>query len=1135
MNFHKFSCCGMVVHYRISKQKLLTMKLTAILLLATFLHVSAFTTAQKVTLKYESASLEKVIKNIKQQTGYNFFYSNNMLKKSLPVSIDMNDVPLEIALQRIFDEQPLAYTIEDKTIIVRLRPSAQKAFANNILAAAQNYVHGQVTDSSGQPIVGVSVMLVGSKQGTSTDSKGMYSLAAKEGDVLLFSYVGYRTQEVTVGQSDEINVQLTANPSTLNEVVVVGYGTQKKVNVTGAVATVTAKDFANRPVTNVTNAIQGKMSGVTITTTNGQPGRDGGTIRIRGIGSGIGPSDISANAGPAVIIDGVPGSLSDINPDDIDNISVLKDAASSAIYGARASNGVILVTTKKGRMGSLQVRYNMYVGKQNITRRPDFLPSWQQAELYNEALENEGKGKNAKWSDDDIQKFKDGSDKTGAHPNTDWLSLFYTEPGLQQYHNLNLNGGDAKTKYMFSLGYFDQKGNVKKTSYQKYNALFNISSQFTKKLSVNAGIGYLYAPFSEPVSTYATSFSQIIRQINRISNTVPYKWENGALGYVSDGSPMAWMEAPSTNKWQNYTITGNAGLDFAPVEGLHLKPSFGYRMATGQQQQYVADIQYYKGGAADVPLDPTKYQGPNNLTNATDRTTYTLLQLVGDYEKRWDKHYFKILVGGSQEYSKYNTFSAYRQGFLNNSLTEINAGPASGQKTTGYANDWGLESYFGRVNYNFDERYLAEVNFRFDGSSRFAPGHRWGKFPSLSIGWVISKEAFFAPLSNTFNLLKLRAAWGKLGNQQIANNYAYFESVAGGKNYSFNQNLVTGIAPDAGGNTDLSWEKTESYDIGLDAAILQNKLSIAVDWFVRNTNNPLMSAQTGEVYGFKPPYVNVDGGLSNKGIEFTVGYKDNIGDFRYEVNGNFSYITNKVTKLTGGPQIGVNGAGTILAEGLPFYSLYGYQAIGIYQTTDDLNKYPATINSKVGPGDIIYKDQDNSGTIDANDRVYLGSYFPKTTYGFTLSGNWKNFDLSVFFQGAAGVKAMGGNMIGQVGPDVQKPTSVFLDRWTPENHSTTFPRVWYSYSQNDPNTNPSSFWVKDASYLRLKNLTFGYNIPESLVKRIGLNHIKFYYSGQNIWTITKFYKWIDPEVGAAGSIYSYPQVVTHTIGLNVTF
>lgn len=1122
-------CFSMRQHWKIIIQTKRIMKLTAIFLFAVCMQVSATGFAQKISLSEKNAPLEQILQKIEKQSGYNFAYTESLLTRAKNVTVKIDKASLEEVLVLCFKGQPFTYTIIEKTIVIKpIEQTITPQFNLPPPPPPPVIIKGTVTDEAGKPLAGATIKLKGTDKGTTTDENGRFTLQLpEEKGIVVISFVGYENAEVNIARSNNFTIALKLAEQKMEEVVVVGYGTQKKVNVTGAVSTANAKDFVNRPSTGVVNALQGKLAGVTITTTNGQPGRDAGTIRVRGIGTGLGSSGASAN--PVVIIDGVPGSMSDLNPNDIESVSVLKDAASSAIYGARASNGVILITTKKGKKGGLQVRYDMYAGIQSITRKPDYLPSWQQAELYNEARANENATQ--KWSASDIQLFKDGTDKTGAHPNTDWLSLLYSEPGVQQNHNISINGGDDKSKYMFSLGYLDQKGNVKGSGYQKYNGLLNLSTQLNKKLGFNAGLGFLYAPFREPVSTYATSFSQLIRQVNRISNTVPYKWENGAYGYVADGSPMAWLESGSFNKWQNYTVTGNAGADWSPITGLHIKPSFGYRLAIGQQQQYVSDIQYFSGGAAGTALNPTKYQGPNNLTNATDRTSYTLLQTVADYEKKIQKHNFKLLAGASEEYSIYNYFSAYRQGFLNNALSQINAAPALGQSTSGYANDWALQSVFGRLNYSYDDKYMVEGNLRFDGSSRFAEGNRWGYFPSVSAGWVVSNEKFFTKLSDQVNLLKVRAFWGQLGNQQISNNYAYFESISGGQVYSFNQTLVTGISPNAGANPSLKWEVTESYGVGIDAAFLKKKLNISVDYFERKTENPLMRAQAGAPYAFTAPFVNVDGAMTNKGIEITAGYRDAIGQVNYNVSGNFSYIKNKVTRLTGGKVINGN---TFYDVGTPFYSLYGYEAIGIYQKASDVTG-TAVLNSKVSAGDIQYKDQNKDGKIDANDKVYLGTYFPKVTYGLTISANWKAFELSLFLQGAAAVKAMGGNLIGQVGPDVQKPTSVFLERWTSAKPSTTFPRLWYSYTQNDPGTNPSSFWVKNASYLRIKNLQLSYTLPKTVVSKLGLNNIKVFYSGQNILTLTKFYKWIDPEIGSAGSIYSYPQVLVNSFGLNVTF
>ncbi|HTM97124.1 MAG TPA: SusC/RagA family TonB-linked outer membrane protein, partial [Pedobacter sp.] len=505
----------------------------------------------KVTISFNGETLEKAFSRLSNVSKTPFNYNHNDLSKISTKQLIFKNEPLPQVLNSILKGTQFQYKEGESGIIIFRTPEKKdQTFTTTIDMVDPITIKGIVSDKDG-PIPGASVMIKNSRNAVATGTDGSYTIKVEKGDVLVFSMIGFTSKEVVVDSQTTINITLESSTSTLEAVVVVGYGLQKKINLTGSIGTISSKDFDNRPVTNVTNAIQGKVAGVTITTTNGQPGRDGGTIRIRGIGSGLGSG--GASASPAVIIDGVPGSMGDVNPNDIESISILKDAASSAIYGARASNGVILIITKKGKKDGTQMRYDMYAGPQQIIKKPDFLPSWQQALLYNEARKNENAS--LKWTENDIQLFKDGTDHTGAHPNTDWLDLLYSQTGWQQNHNVSVNGGDQKSNYMVSIGYFDQNGNVKNTRYQKYNALLNVNSQLTSKIGVTAKLGFLYAPFNEPISTYASSFGQIIRMANRMSNTVPNRWENGALGYVSDGSPIAWLESSSFNKWQNYTVT----------------------------------------------------------------------------------------------------------------------------------------------------------------------------------------------------------------------------------------------------------------------------------------------------------------------------------------------------------------------------------------------------------------------------------------------------------------------------------------------------------------------------------------------------------------------------------------------------
>ncbi|MBS1745788.1 MAG: TonB-dependent receptor [Bacteroidetes bacterium] len=1000
------------------------------------------------------------------------------------------------------------------------------------MSFAQQKVSGIVKSSStNEPLAGASVL---GKSGATaiTDNSGNFSINAATGDVLHISFVGYVAQDYTIKENEGfINVSLQLSTEQLSDVVVVGYGTQKKVNLTGSVAAISEKQLANRPVTSVGNALQGQMAGVTVTAaSSGQPGSDAGTIRIRGIGT-------LNNANPVIVIDGVIttlNNLNNINPDDIASISVLKDAASAAIYGSRAANGVILITTKLGKKGTSQITYSGYVGKQSANGLPDFLPSWQAASLYNEALSNEGR--TLRWTDEDIQKFKDGTDPYG-HPNTDWLGLFYQGNGIQQNHYVGLSGGNDKTQYSLSLGLYDQNGLVKKTNAKRYTARYNVQTQVTDKLSVTGNLAFTFSSQKQPTNPYTGNFTQLVRQINRISPTIPYKFENGYYGYIADGSPMAWLEGKSEQNTEYYDLLSNVAANWEPVKNLHIRPSISYVMKTSHSKNFVADQQYY-----DADGNETFYQGPNYVTDGNGFMNTVTMQALVDYSKSFGDHNFKILGGYSQEYNKYSYDDGYRKSFLNNLLTDVNLGSTDGQTTSGYSYEFALQSYFGRLNYDYAGKYLLEANLRYDGSSRFAPENRWGLFPSFSAGWNIDKEDFFDNLKQTISSLKLRGSWGKLGNQTLSSGlsvdqqyYPYISLISGSQNYIFGGTspvIAAGISPVSGSNEDIKWETTRETDIGFDAGFLRNKITLTVDYFDKLTNGILLSIPVGAPYGLTAPVQNA-AKISNKGWEFTVGYNGGGKEFTYNINANVSFIKNEVKDLSGtGPII---GGYTFYDVGVPFYSFYGYKAAGIFQSDDEVAKAPYQ-STRTAAGDLRYVDIDGNDTINSADRTNLGTYFPKTTFGLTFTAQWKGFDLTVFLQGAAGVKNYTDlGKIGSVSSSAGKPTAALLNTWTPDNTNASMPRIWYSYTQNDPNSTPSSFWVKDGSYVRLKNLQVGYTISAHILNKIGINKVRIYYSGQNLLTFDHLYDWVDPESPNSSSIYYYPQVQVNTIGLNVTF
>ncbi|UOE46625.1 TonB-dependent receptor [Mucilaginibacter sp. SMC90] len=1016
--------------------------------------------------------------------------------------------------------------------------SIQQAFSQQLKS-----ISGRVKDEQGSPLPAVSVSLVGTSQGTTTNIDGVYKVSVPDNATLLFSFIGYEKQTVKVTANWNGNITMVPDKKAkdLNEVVVVAYGTQKKANLTGSVAAIGAKELQDRPVTNLNDALQGTMAGVTVTTTGGQPGTTG-NINVRGIGT-------LNNSNPMVVVDGIIGSLSDVNPNDVQSVSVLKDAASASIYGSRAANGVILITTKRGKSGKMQVNYTGYVGKQKASNLPDFLPSWQAATLYNQALANEGQA--PYWTAEDITLFKNQSDPD-THPNTDWQGFLYKGSGFQQNHAVNISGGDEKTQYAFSLGYFQQDGIIQKSNFKRYSTRMNINSAITKNFSVNANLSFLYAPTEAPDGLGGGDIGGIIGTTAAMNSTVVNQYKNGVYNYLSFGNPISWLNSPGYNNNQSTLFTGNVGADWELVKGLHFKPSFSYRYNANPAQEFKPADTYYD------PKNPTSVLttiSQSSLANANVVNSYYNLQGLLEYDRRFGKHSVNVLAGASQELTNYQYLYAYRQNFLNSSLSQINAAPSLGQQNAGTASQLALLSYFGRVRYSYDDRYLLEANIRDDGSSRFSQGQQWGVFPSFSAGWNISKESFFESLYNTIPLLKLRASWGKLGNQTLINTntgnqtlaslgglniispYPAISVISGGQNYSFNQTLAPGIALNNGANPLITWEKSTTTDVGFDMELLNSKLSFTADYFVKNTNDILLQLPASNVYGFTTPYQNA-GSVRNKGWEFSAAYRDRIGAVSYNIAVNASFITNKITDLAGTGSI---SSGLVVGE--PIKAFYGYQAEGIFQTQQQVDQHAKQSGGVIGPGDLMYKDISGpngkpDGVIDGNDRVYLGSPFPKTTFGFTLGAGWKGISISGFFQGALGVKnyVQGFELGSLQQANIGNPTSALLDAWTPSNTSATFPRLWSTYSQNNPQSFVSSFWVRNASYLRLKNLLVSYNLPGKPLERLGVKGVRIYYSGQNILTFSSFYKWVDPETSAGNNAYgSYPQLKTNTLGLEVTF
>lgn len=684
---------------------------------------------------------------------------------------------------------------------------------------------GLVKDATGESVIGASVVVKGTTNGTITDFDGNFSLdGIKKGDVIVISYVGYQTQEIKWNGSP-LNVILKEDSKTLSEVVVVGYGTQKKANLSGSVAMVDSKELENRPIQNVSSGLQGLMPGVAITGTNGAPGQDAGKIRVRGIGT-------LNEAGPYILVDGIEtGTLSAVDPNDIESISVLKDAASAAIYGSKAANGVVLITTKRGKTGQTKISYSGYLSFQNATNMIERMGSYEYASLLNQALEAEGMSK--RFNDTELQKFKDGNDP--LYPDTDWYDLAY-KTGVQHRHNVNINGGSENVKYMASLGYLNQTGILPNAGREQFNARTNLDMKINKRLSARMNLSFIKNDYSDASSAYyGGSSDQIIRQLNLIAPWIVARYDDGTWGTISDGSPIAWLDSGMKVNRDNYNFSGMAAVDYEIFDGLKLT----------LQGAYVNNLQNYNYFQKYIKYNENKESDPSQLDERFykwDRTNYDALL---NYNKNFGKHNIKGLLGWHTEKYNYKYQKAVRKKFPNNELTDMNASDASTQSNEGYTAELAMISWFARINYDFAGKYLLEANIRADASSRFAEGHRWGYFPSFSGAWRISEEAFMESAKDSWlSGLKIRASWGQLGNQDAlsgSNNdyYPALNTYNLDSKYAFGGSLNSGYYQRKYRLETISWEKASTWGVGVDFTLF-NKLNGSLDYYNRKTTGIIM-------------------------------------------------------------------------------------------------------------------------------------------------------------------------------------------------------------------------------------------------------------------------------------------------------
>lgn len=1113
-------------HQRSGIKKLFfIMKLTTIFLFLSVMAMAATTYSQgtRFDLNVKNASIIQVFDEIERVTDFGFLFKTDQLDLNKKYTLDIKNANIEKILNEVLDKEVYSYSMIDRNIVI------SRVGSESIQDGKTLKITGKVSDSSGSSLPGVSVVVKGTTTGSITDVNGSYSLANVPANATLqFSFVGMKTQEIAVAGKTTINATLVEESIGLDEVVAVGYGTQKKVNLTGSIASVSGEEMIRRPVTNAAAMLQGNLSGVQITQNSGEPGNEGINIRIRGTGTFSG-----AGVNPLVLIDGVQGNLSDLNPNNIESISVLKDAASASIYGSRAANGVILVTTKTGKEGKVSMEYSGNFGIHTPTKMYELITnSAEYMELYNEARVNSGY--EAAYTQDMINTYRTATDRN-LYPNVDWLDLIFS-PAPTQTHNLSFSGGSKGTKFDVSLGYVNQKGVMKTFDYEKYNIRVNLSSQVNDKIKFGGNFAVKKGVQSQPRQGSGDTFLAAMSQAPTYG---PYLADgSGRYAFkaydfeLNNKNPIAIIEEKVNKNTDSYAISTQGWLDIQLMKGLkwYTKAAMNLDLSKSSDFRPQVPLYNFRTNAYMTLLDV----GGSGLVARDDQNVYKNLYSYLSYDKTFGDHKVFAQAGYSMEDNVSQYLQGYRKNYPSDLLRQIDAGSPSVQQTNGSQYEWAIMSFFGRLDYNYKDRYLLEANLRYDGTSRMAPATRWGAFPSFSAGWRVSEENFMKSLDLSWlNSLKLRGSYGELGNQNIGN-YPYQAMLALTSNYSFdNAALSSGVAQTSLSNAGIRWESTNILDFGLDLTAFKG-LNVTFDWYKKTTSDILRGSQVTGVVGLKPPTVN-NGTMENKGFELSVNYQNDVksgyfAGLNYSAGINLDHYKNKLVDF-GAREI----SGYYLREeGLEWESFYMIKQIGIFQSTQEVASSPKQYTDATLPGDLKFEDANGDGKINDDDRVPISGRYPALNYSFNLSANWKGFDLSAQLQGVYDVKYFVNNW-GTI-PFVQgaPPTTDWRNRWTESNPSATMPRIYYGWNSPSRIGRNSSWFLQDGSYLRLKNLTFGYSLPVKATQKFGIEQLRVYFSGDNLITLTN-YPGLDPERGGSGSAVNYPQNKIFSFGVNVKF
>lgn len=1127
------------------------MRLTAILLLGAFLQVSAEGYTQDISLTVKDVSLESALRQIQRQSGYAFLYSREDLRETKKVDLQLQSADIEEALQLCFEDQPLTYTIvhDERVVAIKRKPQSGKSDASRV----QSIVRGIVTDTTGAPLPGVSVQVKESLTGTSTDMDGRYELSNVPPDAtLVFAFLGYSTREVPVNGREQLNVQLRIDVASLEEVVVVGFGTQKKINLTGAVDQITSEVLENRPVANIGQALQGVIPNLNINISNGSPNTTP-SINIRG-GTSFGKNssgDLVFSAGsPLVLVDGVEMDINQLNPEDIASISVLKDAASAAIYGARAAYGVVLVSTKKGRQSETpRLTYSNSFQWNKPSAIPDFLDAYtiQEAAIKAVELENRTPSGDMYEKLEHIKAYMDNPGEVNPYylapggniiwvGNTRVYDLAVRDYSPMQKHNLSLSGGGEKSSWYASLGYQGQEGlyRINTDRHNRYNAMLNMSTDVADWFSFEFRSSYNNTQYREPVSPagkggwWIAMGQEPSRNIN-----MPVKTPvDSPVGEMYTDNILSFMDYGSLNEESEENLLLAASPVITPVKGWKIQTDFSYRAYNFNRKQAVPElsrIENYWDNPTSVHTSPSYVQRWKEHFDQFTLNAYT------DYNYSAGNHNFYGLLGFNQEWYVSDYLGGRGENILSPNIPVI--GQTLGNQ---YAYDaeshWAIRGGFYRFTYNYNEKYLFESNGRYDGTSRFPKDRRFKFFSSFSGAWRVTEEPFAQGIRPVVDQLKLRASYGSLGNQNVAN-YIYIPSYGtiSEVQHLFDGIRPVGVTPPGLVDPDLTWETATTIDFGIDMTFFK-RLDLSFDWYRRSTTDILVAGdKLPAVLGTGVPTKN-SGEMKTTGWELSVDWRDGLKNgFNYNIAFNLSDYQSEIVTFGGNP----NKLLSSLYVGQKMDEIWGYETVGIFQSQEEIDAAPTQEQISSGvwyPGDIRYRDLDGDGKIgpgantaaDPGDRRIIGNSTPRYRFGLNMNASWKGFDLNVFFQGVGkrdywiGSNMYWGAIIGGTGT-----WEIYNNSWTPERRDAYYP----AYKPKGANIVQQTRYLQNAAYIRLKNLALGYTFPRDLFKTIPVERLRIYAAAYNLWEYTKIPELFDPEVLSP----NYPMMRGLAFGLQVSF